>query len=131
MHSCSRAKLLAVLALAWAPIVAAEPLNVEIAKVLGVATVYFGEKAEKSRVVLLSGEDGDADLRIYVEDPKSLPEKPLMNLAFTKKEVAFSGIMGGTEASLAITDRGSLVVKSQNMAIGRNKWEKEIGRAHV
>ena len=116
------AGLLAVLAGA----ARAEPLNLEVANLLGAATVYFGEKAEKSRVVLVAGEKGDADLRIYVEDPKSLPEQRRFNLAFAKQEVAFSGLMAGTEASLAVTDRGSLVVKSQNIAIGRNKWETAI-----
>lgn len=41
----------------------------------------------------------------------------------TYRYIAWRGAMYGTQPELSVTARGSLLVKAQNMAIGRFRWE--------
>lgn len=104
----------------------AEKLDVDVGKLLGVVPGYFGENAVKGRAILVENEEGEADLRIYLEDRKASSDKLEMKLALTKKSLVFSGPMGGQEASLALNGRGSILVRSLNIGIGRNKWEQAL-----
>ena len=104
----------------------AEPVDVQVEDLLGAVTVYFGEDTGKGRALLVANNEGDADLRLYWEGKGRGFDKTVMKLAMTKKAIAFNGPMGGQQASLAVSERGSLVVKSENYAVGRTKWEKAI-----
>lgn len=44
----------------------------------------------------------------------------------TASHLAWAGAMWGTMPSLTATDKGSLLVKSENVAIGRDRWERTL-----
>ena len=104
----------------------AEPLTIDVERLLGVASFYFGKQAQRGRAVLVNNNDGDADLLIYLEDRNASGVNRPMKLAVNKKAVAFHGAMGGMGASISGNGGHSFAVHSENIGVGRNKWEKKI-----
>ncbi len=93
--------------------------------VLAAASLDFDNDGAMDRAVLVRG-DESADLYLYLgdADPSAPPGK--MKLALVKKDFIFSGLMWGTLPTLSVTDKGSLVVRAENSAIGRNKWSMAL-----
>ncbi len=117
----------AALCLAGAPARAQQP---PLERVISSVTLDFNNDAKKDRALLVENDDQDADLMIWLssDDPKS--DRDMMRLALVKKSIVTAGPMWGQEPSLVVNGKGSLLVKSQNMAIGRSKWERALTVAY-
>ncbi len=94
----------------------------KIEDVLAAATVNFNNTGTMDRAVLAQGADG-ADLYLFLGDD-SAGAPPKMTLALVKKSFVWTGAMWGALPSLEVNDKGSLVVKSENTAIGRDRWQQ-------
>ncbi|WP_166417366.1 hypothetical protein [Cochlodiniinecator piscidefendens] len=68
---------------------------------------------------------GAAALLIYLGDAREAPNNPIY-----VKEFAWMGAMFGTKPSLSINQSGSLEVISQNIAVGRDRWEQVVTIAY-
>lgn len=99
-----------------------EALGLE--KVLDAITLDLNGDAEFDRAVLVEGEAGSADLYIYLSQREG--DNTSLKLAVQKKSVVSNGPLWGQQASLSLNYIGSLVVKSQNLAVGRTKWQQEL-----
>ncbi len=89
--------------------------------VLSAVTLDFNNDAKQDRAVLVRNKDEVADLYLYLAKDVPTPE-PVMALALTKKSVVYSGTMWGQSPSLDVSAKGSLLIKSGNESIGRNRW---------
>ena len=96
---------------------------VDYSRVIASVTLSF-ENGETDRAVLVENDDAGADLYIYraLEPARTAPPKP----ALVKKNAAWSGGMWGTRASLEVSDKGSLLIKSGNEGIGRDRWSQTL-----
>lgn len=100
----------------------AEP---DYSAVLDSETLSF-ENANTDRAVLVENGDAGADLYIYLGlEPVRDPSKA-MKPALFKKGIAWSGGMWGTRPSLETNAKGSLQIKSENTAIGRDRWTETL-----
>ena len=75
--------------------------------------------------MLVDNRDAGADLYLYFGVDPNAPEgatKP----SFVKKNAAWVGGGAGTLPSLAVSDKGSLLIKSENDAIGRDRWTETL-----
>jgi hypothetical protein len=101
---------------------AAEP---DYSRILSTVTLSF-EGGDIDRAVLVENGDSGADLYLYraLEPARDLatPAKP----ALVKKNAAWSGAMWGTRPSLETNAKGSLLIKSENTGIGRNRWSQTL-----
>ncbi len=103
-----------------------EPPNIRPDAVVSVATLDFDGDGDMDRAVLVQGkEDDDADLYIYLagSNPDDAKRR---ELALAKESLAWIGGMWGTLPSLQSSPKGSLLVKSQNDAIGRSRWSQTL-----
>ena len=94
-------------------------------RVISSVTLMFGDDGSTDRALLVDNFDAGADLYIFrgVEDAKSdAPMKPDL----MKKSAAWNGAMWGSRPSLDTNGKGSLVIRSQNEAIGRNRWSQTL-----
>ncbi len=96
----------------------------DLARVLSAVTLSFESNGDTDRAVLVENDDAGADLYIYraLEPSRAAPAKP----ALVKKNAAWSGAMWGTRPSLELSGKGSLLVKSENDAIGRGRWSQTL-----
>ncbi|WOJ89424.1 hypothetical protein RZS28_16765 [Methylocapsa polymorpha] len=85
----------------------------------------FTGDGQKGRAVLVQNKDDEADLYIYLSKDEAASESVLA-LAEMKKGVAFSGAMWGQLPSLDINGKGSLLIKSGNESIGRDRWTQSL-----
>ncbi len=101
----------------------AEPSGYE--RVISTVTLSFGDDGYTDRAVLVDNFDAGADLYIFrsIEDAK--PDLP-MNPTLVKKAAAWNGAMWGSRPSLDTNAKNSLIVKSQNDAIGRDRWSETL-----
>lgn len=101
----------------------AEPSGYE--RVISTVTLSFGDDGSTDRAVLVDNFDAGADLYIFrsIEDAK--PDSP-MNPTLVKKAAAWNGAMWGSRPSLDTNAKNSLIVKSQNDAIGRDRWSETL-----
>lgn len=113
---------LAALALASAPALANESISPD--KVISVVTTDWNSDGSVDRAVLVEGEE-DADLYIYLSAPVE-GNWDARKLVLFKKDAAWQGGMWGTSPSLSLNEKGSLLVKSENDAIGRNRWSQTL-----
>jgi hypothetical protein len=112
-----------VLAMALATVAAqAEP---DYSRVISSVTISF-DGGDEGRAVLVSNGDAGADLYVYplADGPQdaSTPAKPML----VKKNIAWSGTMFGTRPSLETNAKGSLLIKSENTGVGRDRWTETI-----
>lgn len=115
--------LMAVMAYASA----AEAQAPGLERVLSAATLSFSQDGGADRAVLADNLDGGADLYLFLKtDGAKGPIKP----ALVKKNAAWSGAMRGTRPSLAVSDKGSLLVKSENAGVGRSRWSQTLTIAY-
>lgn len=101
----------------------AEPAAYE--RVISSVTLSFADDGSQDRAVLVDNFDSGADLYIFrgVEDAKAdAPMKPDL----VKKQAAWNGSMWGSRRTLDANAKGSLVMKSQNEAIGRSRWSEAL-----
>ena len=97
----------------------------DLARVLSAVTLSFESNGDADRAVLVENDDAGADLYIFLNvDPANStgPIKP----ALVKKNAAWSGGMWGSRPSLEVSDKGSLLIKSANEAIGRSRWSQTL-----
>ncbi|MDJ0447593.1 hypothetical protein [Methylocystis sp. JR02] len=100
----------------------AEP---DFSTVLDSKTLSFTD-GNTDRAVLVENGDSAADLYLYLNlEPARDIAKPLKP-ALVKKSVAWSGGMWGTRPSLETTARGSLLIKSENTGVGRDRWTQTL-----
>ena len=101
----------------------AEPSGYE--RVISTVTLSFGDDGSTDRAVLVDNFDAGADLYIFraIEDLK--PDSP-MNPTLVKKAATWNGAMWGSRPSLDTNAKNSLIVKSQNDAIGRDRWSETL-----
>ncbi len=94
-------------------------------RVVSTVTLSFENDGSTDRAVLVENFDAGADLYIFrsVEDAK--PDSP-MEPTLLKKAAAWSGGMWGSRPSLDSSTKGSLIIKSQNEAIGRYRWSQTL-----
>lgn len=97
----------------------------DYSRVISAVTFSF-EGGDIDRAVLVENGDSGADLYIYRNlDPArdlATPAKP----ALVKKDAAWSGAMWGTRPSLETNDKGSLLIKSENSGVGRDRWSQTV-----
>ncbi len=113
-------RILAALALA-APAAANETYE----RVLSVVTLSFQADGGTDRAVLVANGDAGADLYLYLDVNDGQPDaatKP----ALVKKKAAWSGAMWGSRPTLDSNNRGALLIKSGNEAIGRSRWSQTL-----
>ena len=94
-------------------------------RVLASVTLSFDDSGSTDRAVLVDNLDGGADLYLYrsIEDAKpDVAAAP----AFVKKAAAWSAKAWGARPSLDTNLKGSLLLKSQNEAVGRNRWRQTL-----
>ncbi len=110
--------LLGVLLLALLPetAFAKKNLNIDVSKVISAVSGYQG--GDYFRAVLVNT-DGDADLYLFSRDLNEV------HLEAYVPGITVTGI-GGTDASLTTTENGSLKVNSENIAIGRHRWQQTL-----
>lgn len=101
----------------------AEPPHFE--NVLSAVTLDFTGKGEQDRAVLVQNKDEGADLYLYLLKYGPASESALA-AAEIKKGVAFSGSMWGQLPSLDVNGKGSLLIKSGNQSIGRDRWTQTL-----
>jgi hypothetical protein len=100
----------------------AEP---DYSRILSSLTLSF-ENGDIDRAVLVENGESNSDLYIYraLEPARDIgaPTKP----ALMKKNAAWSGAMWGARPSLETNAKGSLLIKSENTGIGRNRWSQTL-----
>ena len=117
-----------VLTLTLALIASVRPGSAETAtrppdSIIGVVSADWNGDGIYDRAILTEGEQDSADLTIYLSAPTQ--DRPRRReLALVKTNAAWSGDMAATQASLDLNARGALLVKSGNVAIGRDRWEQ-------
>lgn len=79
---------------------------------------------DKALLVINPDDSSQADLYLYLSTEKGLV------LDTYAPAVAWLGKMFGTQPDLDINARGSLLIHSQNDAIGRNRWSETITVAY-
>lgn len=96
-------------------------------RVLSVVTADWNKDGSFDRAVLIESETepDQADLLVYLSDASNP-----MQLAIDKKNIAWYGTLWGTQPTLAVTERGSLVITAANEATGRNRWTQKLTVAY-
>jgi hypothetical protein len=100
----------------------AEP---DYSRVLDAATFSF-ENGETDRAVLVANGDSSSDLYIYLDLQPGGDETKAPKPALLKQGVAFNGGMWGQRPSLETNAKGSLLIKSENTGIGRDRWTQTL-----
>jgi len=94
-------------------------------RVLASVTLSFDDSGSTDRAVLVDNLDGGADLYLYrsIEDVRpDVAATP----AFVKKAAAWSANAWGARPSLDTNAKASLLLKSQNEAVGRSRWRQTL-----
>lgn len=94
-------------------------------RVLSATTLHLSQSGRYDLAVLVNNRDAGADLYVYFGVDPDAPEgatKP----SFVKKNAAWVGGGAGTLPSLAVSNKGSLLIKSENDAIGRDRWTETL-----
>lgn len=107
------------------PVSQAADLTIRPDRVISVVTSDWNGDGSFDRALLLVSEKeaDEVDLLIYL----SASDKPYdMRLAVTKANIAWRGAMWGTQPSLEVNDRKSLIITSANDAIGRGRWTRKL-----
>ncbi len=87
-----------------------------------VSTDWNGDGLEDRAFLITSApREPKATLLIYLSEA---PDR--LRLAIRKENIVWHGSMYGNEAKLSLNDQGSLVISSQNEAIGRGRWNQKI-----
>lgn len=98
-------------------------------RVLSAVTLSFDAHSGVDRAVLVENLEDGADLYIYLGVDSARTDAP-KRPALVKKNAAWSGSMWGTRPSLAVSDKGSLLIRSANEAVGRGRWSQTLTIAY-
>ena len=106
----------------------AEGKKVNPKNVLSVVTTDWNNDGGFDRAVLVinGAEPTQTELFIYLSDSTTSS----MKLMVHKKDVAWRGVMWGTQPWIELTPQNSLTIHSLNEAIGRNRWEQVLTVAY-
>lgn len=115
-----KAALFAI-ALAPAAAYAAPPESIAPHKVISAVEGDFNTDGSLDRAVLMDNGDSDADLVIYVNDGNGG-----FKAAGSAAAIAFNGGLAGNSPDLRLSKTGALQVHAENMAIGRDHWERTL-----
>ncbi|WP_210484166.1 hypothetical protein [Microvirga antarctica] len=99
------------------------PATVSPAAVLSVVTADWNNDGWFDRAVLVEGEDAEANLYIYLSAMNADGTRR-RDLVVQKPDALWRGILWGTQPSLAVTDKGALLLKSGNDSVGRSRWSQ-------
>ena len=101
------------------------PSAVPPSKVVSAASGAWTDDGSIGRAVLIDDDDNaSVDLAIYTGNSVN-PDQGLKLAAFAH-DIASSGNMAGNTAELRQSQKGSLQIYSENMAVGRDKWERTM-----
>ena len=95
------------------------------ANVLSAVTLDFTGDGAQDRAVLVLNDNSSADLYLYLVKDDAKGESALA-LAQSKAGIAFSGGMWGQLPSLESNGKGSLMIKSMNDSVGRDRWSQTL-----
>ena len=109
-------------------VVQAEELQINPAQVLSVVTADWNNDGGFDRALLLlpQADSDEADLYIYLSDADS---NTMLQVSH-KAKIVWVGGMWGTQPSLKVNKKGSLILKSANESIGRNRWQQKLTIAY-
>lgn len=95
--------------------------------VIDALTADWNDDGSMDRAILVTNKETDqADLYLYVGGEAANEFK----LDLVRKDAVWVGGMWGTLPSLELSKKGSLLIKSANEAIGRNRWNQTITVAY-
>ncbi len=94
-------------------------------KVISALTGDWNNDGGIDHAVLVEGDDSDAALFVYLSDGNGN-----VKLAGYARNIAFAGRMFGNTPELLLGKTGALQVHSENIAIGRNHWERTLTLAY-
>ncbi len=114
--------ILATNSIAWAE----NPAPIPKQNVIDVLNIDLNDDGRSDRVIMFETGEGRAAVEFYIRET----ENNTLVYSTTLDEPIWSGVMYGTIPSLDQNDAGSVLVKSQNIAIGRNRWEQVITVAY-
>ena len=101
--------------------------SVKPSDVVSVVTLDMNSDGSMDRAVLVNNPDETSvDLLIYLGEDAA----PKMRLALNKPEIAWTGSMWGQLPSLESNHKDSLLIKSENSAIGRDRWSQKLTVAY-
>ena len=103
----------------------AADMTIRPERVISVVTSDWNGDGSFDRALLLVSEKetDEVDLLIYL----SASDKPNeLRLAVNKANIAWRGAMWGTQPSLEVNERKSLIITSANDAIGRGRWTRKL-----
>lgn len=101
--------------------------SVKPSDVVSVVTLDMNNDGSMDRAVLVNNADETSvDLLIYLGEDGAHQ----MKLALNKPEIAWTGAMWGQLPSLERTNKDSLLIKSENSAIGRDRWSQKLTVAY-
>jgi hypothetical protein len=125
------------LGLATAALLAAAPAHAGAAEadvgrspndVVSAVTLDMNGDGRFDRAVLVE-EDDTVTLLVYLSAPDR-DDRRDRRLAIVKPAVAWNGGMWGQQPSLEVNARGSLLVRSANESIGRDRWSQTLTVAY-
>ena len=101
--------------------------SVKPSDVVSVVTLDMNGDGSMDRAVLVNNPDETSvDLLIYLGEDAAHK----MKLALNKPEIAWTGAMWGQLPSLESNNKDSLLIKSENSAIGRDRWSQKLTVAY-
>jgi len=100
---------------------AAPPENIAPHKVISAVEGDFNGDGSLDRAVLMDDGQSDADLVIYLNDGNRG-----FKAAGSATGIAFNGGLAGNSPELRLSKTGVLQVHAENMAIGRDHWERTL-----
>lgn len=107
------------------PVFAEDQKPVPIGSVIDVLNIDLNDDGWMDRVILYDLEE-EAGVSFYLRETDN---NTLLHTA-TLADTVWSGEMAGTMPSLDQNSAGSVLVKAENSAIGRNRWEQIITIAY-
>jgi hypothetical protein len=113
----------ALFAIAFLPMAAyaAPPESIAPHKVISAVEGDFNGDGSLDRAVLMDNGQSDADLVIYINDGNGG-----FKAAGSAPAIAFNGGLAGNSPQLRLSKTGALQVHAENMAIGRDHWERTL-----
>ncbi len=121
--------LTAGLAAAPTAIFAQAAVTIPPYSVISVASSDWNGDGVADRAILAEGEEGTADLYVYLSAPAQHDNRR-RELALLKRSVAWDGGVIGQQPSIEINPKISILLRSGNDSIGRNRWKQTIAIAY-
>lgn len=95
--------------------------------VLSAVTINLTNDGQFNRALLVQDDEDNAGLMIFMPQPEAnASSSHALTLAFQKPKLVFAGSAWGQQPTLSVGSQGSLVVSSENIGIGRSRWEQKL-----